>query len=208
MTVALRDQPGSAAGPPHFKYSPILGVCPYCCMWSQLRSGIWKTSRGPRAEGSGAYCLRRYTWTMRRLLDRYEIQTHLISYHEFNENSCSGPERLLMRLNQGDTGRLVSDGWYAAARPFWDSCIVHAAARACGGGAAGSARRCWRRSWCRVPADRSVPIFAGFLPAEHGQRTCLLNRRHSSSMKRRTAFSKRWRISRKCWLMLGERVCA
>jgi 16S rRNA (cytidine1402-2'-O)-methyltransferase len=47
------------------------------------------------------------TRTTKRLLDHYGIQTRTLSYHEHNETSRT--EDLIARLEQGETGALVSD---------------------------------------------------------------------------------------------------
>src|SRR3569832_855243 len=47
------------------------------------------------------------TRTTRRLPDHYGIQTRSISYHEHNE--ASRTEDLISRLQQGESGALVSD---------------------------------------------------------------------------------------------------
>src|SRR3954468_19042031 len=47
------------------------------------------------------------TRTTKRLLDHYGIQTRTLSYHEHNE--ASRTDDLIARLQQGETGALVSD---------------------------------------------------------------------------------------------------
>lgn len=67
------------------------------------------------------------TRTTRRLLEHYGIETRLVSYHEHNE--ASRTEDLIARLQQGETGALVSDaGTPLLSDPGYR--VVHAAVQA------------------------------------------------------------------------------
>jgi 16S rRNA (cytidine1402-2'-O)-methyltransferase len=129
------------------------------------------TYRAVRALKESAWIACEDTRTTRRLLDRYDIQTHLISYHEFNETERT--EDLLTRLNRGETGALVSDaGTPLLSDPGYRivRAAVHAGVRveALPGPSAALAALVVSG----LPTDQFH--FAGFLPAKHGQRTRLL----------------------------------
>ena len=111
------------------------------------------------------------TRTTRRLLDHYGIQTHLVSYHEHNEQERA--EELIERLRQGETGALVSDaGTPLLSDPGYR--IVRAAVKegirveALPGPSALLAGLVVSG----LPTDQFH--FAGFLPAKSGQRMRLL----------------------------------
>ena len=111
------------------------------------------------------------TRTTRRLLDHYGIQTHLVSYHEHNEQERA--EELIERLRQGETGALVSDaGTPLLSDPGYR--IVRAAVKegirveALPGPSALLAGLVVSG----LPTDQFH--FAGFLPPKQGQRMRLL----------------------------------
>jgi 16S rRNA (cytidine1402-2'-O)-methyltransferase len=129
------------------------------------------TYRAVRALKESTWIACEDTRTTRRLLDRYEIQTHLISYHEFNETERA--EDLLARLERGETGALVSDaGTPLLSDPGYR--IVHAAVRACVRVEAlpGPSAVLAALVVSGLPTDQFH--FAGFLPAKRGQRMRLL----------------------------------
>jgi 16S rRNA (cytidine1402-2'-O)-methyltransferase len=111
------------------------------------------------------------TRTTKRLLDHYGIQTRTISYHEFNEFSRT--EDLIARLQQGETGALVSDaGTPLLSDPGYR--VVHAAVQA--GiridALPGPSALLAGLVVSGLPTDQFH--FGGFLPAKQGQRTRLL----------------------------------
>lgn len=111
------------------------------------------------------------TRTTRRLLDHYGIQTRTISYHEHNE--ANRTEDLIARLEQGETGALVSDaGTPLLSDPGYR--IVRAAVEA---GIRieplpGASALLAALVVSGLPTDQFH--FGGFLPAKHGQRTRVL----------------------------------
>jgi 16S rRNA (cytidine1402-2'-O)-methyltransferase len=111
------------------------------------------------------------TRTTRRLLDHYGIATRAISYHEHNETERAA--ELIARIEEGETGALVSDaGTPLLSDPGYR--IVHAAARAririepLPGPSALLAALVVSG----LPTDQFH--FGGFLPAKQGQRRRLL----------------------------------
>lgn len=111
------------------------------------------------------------TRTTRRLLDHYDIKTHALSYHDFNE--VSRTEDLISRLMFGDSGALVSDaGTPLLSDPGYR--IVHAAVEkgirveAIPGPSALLAALVVSG----MPTDQFH--FGGFLPPKQGQRLRLL----------------------------------
>ena len=111
------------------------------------------------------------TRTTRRLLDHYEIRTHAVSYHDFNE--ASRTEDLIGRLKFGDSGALVSDaGTPLLSDPGYR--IVHAAVEA---GIRveplpGPSALLAALVVSGMPTDQFH--FGGFLPPKQGQRVRLL----------------------------------
>jgi 16S rRNA (cytidine1402-2'-O)-methyltransferase len=111
------------------------------------------------------------TRTTRRLLDHYGIQTHLLSYHEHNE--ANRTEDLIERLQQGETGALVSDaGTPLLSDPGYR--VVRAAVQAGIRVEAlpGPSALLAGLVVSGLPTDQFH--FAGFLPPKHTQRTRLL----------------------------------
>jgi 16S rRNA (cytidine1402-2'-O)-methyltransferase len=111
------------------------------------------------------------TRTTRRLLDHYGIQTRTISYHEHNE--ANRTEDLIARLEQGETGALVSDaGTPLLSDPGYR--IVRAAVQAGVRVEAlpGASALLAALVVSGLPTDQFH--FGGFLPAKHGQRTRVL----------------------------------
>jgi 16S rRNA (cytidine1402-2'-O)-methyltransferase len=111
------------------------------------------------------------TRTTRRLLDHYGIQTRLLSYHEHNE--ASRTEDLLERLQQGESGALVSDaGTPLVSDPGYR--VVRAAVQAGIRVEAlpGASALLAGLAVSGLPTDQFH--FGGFLPAKQGQRTRLL----------------------------------
>jgi 16S rRNA (cytidine1402-2'-O)-methyltransferase len=111
------------------------------------------------------------TRTTKRLLDHYGVQTRLLSYHEHNE--ANRTEELTDRLQQGETGALVSDaGTPLVSDPGYR--IVRAAVEtgirveALPGPSALLAGLVVSG----LPTDQFH--FAGFLPNKQGQRARLL----------------------------------
>jgi 16S rRNA (cytidine1402-2'-O)-methyltransferase len=111
------------------------------------------------------------TRTTRRLLDHYGIQTRTVSYHEHNE--ASRTEDLIARLQQGETGALVSDaGTPLLSDPGYR--VVRAAVQA---GIKieplpGASALLAGLVVSGLPTDQFH--FGGFLPPKQGQRTRLL----------------------------------
>ena len=111
------------------------------------------------------------TRTTRRLLDHYGIATRAISYHDHNETERAA--ELVERLEQGETGALVSDaGTPLLSDPGYR--IVHAAAAA---GIRieplpGPSALLAALVVSGLPTDQFH--FGGFLPAKQGQRRRLL----------------------------------
>jgi 16S rRNA (cytidine1402-2'-O)-methyltransferase len=111
------------------------------------------------------------TRTTRRLLDHYGIHTRSVSYHEHNE--ASRTEDLITRLQQGETGALVSDaGTPLLSDPGYR--IVHAAVEAGIRVEAlpGPSALLAGLVVSGLPTDQFH--FGGFLPAKQGQRARLL----------------------------------
>jgi 16S rRNA (cytidine1402-2'-O)-methyltransferase len=111
------------------------------------------------------------TRTTRRLLDHYGIQTRTLSYHEHNE--ASRTEDLIARLQQGETGALVSDaGTPLLSDPGYR--IVRAAVQA--GikieALPGASAVLAGLVVSGLPTDQFH--FGGFLPPKQGQRARLL----------------------------------
>ena len=112
------------------------------------------------------------TRTTRRLLDHYGIQTRSISYHEHNE--ASRTEDLIARLQQGETGALVSDaGTPLLSDPGYR--VVKAAVEAgiTVEAVPGASALLTALVVSGLPTDQFH--FGGFLPAKQGQRTRLLD---------------------------------
>jgi 16S rRNA (cytidine1402-2'-O)-methyltransferase len=111
------------------------------------------------------------TRTTRRLLDHYGIATRTISYHEHNETERSA--ELIGRIEQGETGALVSDaGTPLLSDPGYR--LVHAAAQA---GLRieplpGASALLAALVVSGLPTDQFH--FGGFLPPKQGQRRRLL----------------------------------
>jgi 16S rRNA (cytidine1402-2'-O)-methyltransferase len=111
------------------------------------------------------------TRTTRRLLDHYGITTRAISYHEHNETERAA--ELIARIEEGETGALVSDaGTPLLSDPGYR--IVHAAAEA---GIRieplpGPSALLAALVVSGLPTDQFH--FGGFLPAKQGQRRQLL----------------------------------
>jgi 16S rRNA (cytidine1402-2'-O)-methyltransferase len=108
------------------------------------------------------------TRTTKRLLDHYGIQTRSISYHEHNE--ANRTEDLVARLQQGETGTLVSDaGTPLLSDPGYR--IVRAAVQA--GirieALPGPSALLAGLVVSGLPTDQFH--FGGFLPPKQGQRT-------------------------------------
>ena len=111
------------------------------------------------------------TRTTRRLLDHYGIQTRSISYHEHNE--AHRTEDLIARLQQGETGALVSDaGTPLLSDPGYR--IVRAAVEAGIRVEAlpGPSALLAGLVVSGLPTDQFH--FGGFLPPRQGQRTRVL----------------------------------
>jgi 16S rRNA (cytidine1402-2'-O)-methyltransferase len=111
------------------------------------------------------------TRTTRRLLDHYGIQTRSLSYHEHNE--ASRTEDLIARLQQGETGALVSDaGTPLLSDPGYR--VVRAAVEAGIRVEAipGASALLAGLVVSGLPTDQFH--FGGFLPPKQGQRTRLL----------------------------------
>lgn len=111
------------------------------------------------------------TRTTKRLLDHYGIQTRMLSYHEHNE--LERTEELIERLQQGETGALVSDaGTPLLSDPGYR--VVRAAVQA--GiqveSLPGASALLAGLVVSGLPTDQFH--FAGFLPAKQGQRVRLL----------------------------------
>jgi len=111
------------------------------------------------------------TRTTRRLLDHYGIATRALSYHDHNETERAA--ELIERLEQGESGALVSDaGTPLLSDPGYR--IVHAAAAA---GiriepVPGPSALLAALVTSGLPTDQFH--FGGFLPAKQGQRRRLL----------------------------------
>jgi len=111
------------------------------------------------------------TRTTRRLLDHYGIATKTISYHDHNETERAA--ELVERIEQGETGALVSDaGTPLLSDPGYR--IVHAAAEAGIPVEAlpGASALLAALVVSGLPTDRFH--FCGFLPSKQGQRRHLL----------------------------------
>lgn len=111
------------------------------------------------------------TRTTRRLLDHYGIQTRTLSYHEHNE--AARTEDLIVRLQQGENGALVSDaGTPLLSDPGYR--VVRAAVEAGIKVEAlpGASALLAGLVVSGLPTDQFH--FGGFLPAKQGQRTRLL----------------------------------
>jgi 16S rRNA (cytidine1402-2'-O)-methyltransferase len=111
------------------------------------------------------------TRTTKRLLDHYSIQTRSLSYHEHNE--ANRTEDLVARLQQGETGALVSDaGTPLLSDPGYR--IVRAAVQAGIRVEAlpGPSALLAGLVVSGLPTDQFH--FGGFLPPKHGQRTRVL----------------------------------
>jgi 16S rRNA (cytidine1402-2'-O)-methyltransferase len=111
------------------------------------------------------------TRTTRRLLDHYGISRPTLSYHEHNETGRAA--ELIARIQQGETGALVSDaGTPLLSDPGYR--LVHAAAEAGVRVEAlpGPSALRAARVVSGLPTDRF--LFAGFLPAKQGQRRHVL----------------------------------
>ena len=111
------------------------------------------------------------TRTTRHLLDHYGIPTRTVSYHEHNETERAA--ELVARLEQGETGALVSDaGTPLLSDPGYR--VVHAAAAA--GirieALPGPSALLAALVISGLPTDQFH--FGGFLPAKQGQRRHLL----------------------------------
>jgi 16S rRNA (cytidine1402-2'-O)-methyltransferase len=111
------------------------------------------------------------TRTTRHLLDHYGIPTRTVSYHEHNETERAA--ELVARLEQGETGALVSDaGTPLLSDPGYR--VVHAAAAA--GirieALPGPSALLAALVISGLPTDQFH--FGGFLPAKQGQRRRLL----------------------------------
>jgi len=111
------------------------------------------------------------TRTTRRLLDHYGISKPTVSYYEHNEAERAA--ELIARIEQGETGALVSDaGTPLLSDPGYR--LVHAAAEAGVRVEAlpGPSALLAGLVVSGLPTDRF--LFAGFLPAKPGQRWHLL----------------------------------
>jgi 16S rRNA (cytidine1402-2'-O)-methyltransferase len=111
------------------------------------------------------------TRTTRRLLDYYGISKPVVSYHEHNETGRAA--ELIARIEQGETGALVSDaGTPLVSDPGYR--LVHAAAEAGIRVEAlpGPSALLAALVVSGLPTDRF--LFAGFLPAKQGQRRHVL----------------------------------
>jgi 16S rRNA (cytidine1402-2'-O)-methyltransferase len=111
------------------------------------------------------------TRTTRRLLDHYGISRPTLSYHEHNETGRTA--ELIARIQQGETGALVSDaGTPLLSDPGYR--LVHAAAEAGVRVEAlpGPSALLAGLVVSGLPTDRF--LFAGFFPAKQGQRRQLL----------------------------------
>ncbi|HEY4086841.1 MAG TPA: 16S rRNA (cytidine(1402)-2'-O)-methyltransferase [Bryobacteraceae bacterium] len=111
------------------------------------------------------------TRTTRRLLDHYGISRPTLSYHEHNETGRAA--ELIARIQQGETGALVSDaGTPLLSDPGYR--LVHAAAEAGVRVEAlpGPSALLAALVVSGLPTDRF--LFAGFLPAKQGQRRNVL----------------------------------
>lgn len=111
------------------------------------------------------------TRTTKRLLDHYSIQTRLLSYHEHNE--ANRTEELIERLQQGESGALVSDaGTPLLSDPGYR--VVRAAVEAGIRVEAlpGPSALLAGLVVSGLPTDQFH--FAGFLPVKQGQRRRLL----------------------------------
>jgi 16S rRNA (cytidine1402-2'-O)-methyltransferase len=111
------------------------------------------------------------TRTTRRLLDHYGIATRTISYHDHNETERAG--ELIERLEQGESGALVSDaGTPLLSDPGYR--IVHAAAAAGIRVEAlpGPSALLAALVVSGLPTDQFH--FGGFLPSKQGQRRRVL----------------------------------
>src|SRR4051812_35290829 len=111
------------------------------------------------------------TRTTRRLLDHYGIETRTLSYHEHNE--VNRTEDLIARLQQGETGALVSDaGTPLLSDPGYR--IVRAAVEAGIRVEAlpGPSALLAGLVVSGLPTDQFH--FGGFLPPRQGQRTRVL----------------------------------
>lgn len=111
------------------------------------------------------------TRTTRRLLDHYGISKPTVSYYEHNEAERAA--ELIARIEQGETGALVSDaGTPLLSDPGYR--LVHAAAEAGVRVEAlpGPSALLAGLVVSGLPTDRF--LFAGFLPAKPGQRRHLL----------------------------------
>jgi len=111
------------------------------------------------------------TRTTRRLLDHYGISKPTVSYHEHNEAGRAA--ELIARIEQGESGALVSDaGTPLLSDPGYR--LVHAAAEAGVRVEAlpGPSALLAALVVSGLPTDRF--LFAGFFPAKQGQRRHLL----------------------------------
>lgn len=111
------------------------------------------------------------TRTTRRLLDHYGIATPTVSYHDYNENERA--RELIERIEQGETGALVSDaGTPLLSDPGYR--IVHAAAvaRIRVEAVPGPSALLAALVVSGLPTDQFH--FGGFLPPKQGQRMRLL----------------------------------
>jgi 16S rRNA (cytidine1402-2'-O)-methyltransferase len=111
------------------------------------------------------------TRTTRRLLDHYGISKPAVSYHEHNETGRAA--ELIGRIEQGETGALVSDaGTPLLSDPGYR--LVHAAAEAGIRVEAlpGPSALLAGLVVSGLPTDRF--LFVGFFPAKQGQRRHLL----------------------------------
>ena len=129
------------------------------------------TYRAVRILKEAAWIACEDTRTTQRLLDRYDIQTRTVSYHEHNE--ANRTEDLIARLQQGEKGALVSDaGTPLLSDPGYR--VVRAAVEA--GirieALPGPSALLAGLVVSGLPTDRFQ--FLGFLPAKQGQRIRLL----------------------------------
>ncbi|OGX68350.1 MAG: 16S rRNA (cytidine(1402)-2'-O)-methyltransferase, partial [Paenibacillus sp. RIFOXYA1_FULL_44_5] len=102
----------------------------------------------------------------RKLLNRYDIHSRLISYHEHNKNA-SGPE-LVRLLNEGDSIALVSDaGMPAISDPGYDLVNLAIAQEIDVVPIPGANAALSALIVSGMPTNRF--LFVGFLPREHGR---------------------------------------
>lgn len=110
------------------------------------------------------------TRTSRKLLNHYQINTHLQSYHAFNEHKIL--KSVIERLKNGETMALISDaGTPAISDPGFllvRECIAENVSLECLPGATAFLPALVKSG---LPADKFV--FEGFLPHKKGRQTRL-----------------------------------